>query len=147
MELEPTNSHTTDRMTPPPLPHGTRDSEAIEKVRTGQRFVINAVMLNLSLLLLGLLCFAALKNEELAMTCQRVFAFATIFGYGIAIFGVVRLSSGLGYGLAVRIPILIAIFIPYVGLIVLLVLIRKGTAVLRSSGYKVGLFGAAPKAV
>jgi hypothetical protein len=64
----------------------------------------------------------------------------------LAIVGIIRLSSGLGYGLGARILIVLSLFIPLVGLIVLLVLNSRATNVLRSAGYKVGLMGAAPKA-
>jgi len=71
---------------------------------------------------------------------------ALLTGVVLAIVGVVRLSSGLGYGIAARILIIISMFIPLVSLLVLLMLSSKATAVLRSAGYKVGLLGAAPKA-
>jgi len=119
------------------------DTASIEKVRSGQRFILFAIILNL---LVVAIAFLVPKTESLMAVFGILNIIALLTGVVLAIVGVVRLSSGLGYGIAARILIIISMFIPLVSLLVLLMLSSKATAVLRSAGYKVGLLGAAPKA-
>jgi len=119
------------------------DTASIEKVRSGQRFILFAIILNL---LVVAIAFLVPKTESLDGVFGILNIIALLTGVVLAIVGVVRLSSGLGYGIAARILIIISMFIPLVSLLVLLMLSSKATAVLRSAGYKVGLLGAAPKA-
>ncbi|MHB1057933.1 MAG: hypothetical protein ACYC0F_08635 [Rhodanobacter sp.] len=56
--------------------------------------------------------------------------------------GTFRLCSALGYSMAVRVILIVLMFVPLVSLIVLLVLNAKATARLRAAGYHVGLLGA-----
>ena len=56
--------------------------------------------------------------------------------------GILRISSGLGYGTGTKVILVILMFVPLVGLITLLVLNAKATNRLREAGYKVGLLGA-----
>lgn len=68
-----------------------------------------------------------------------------LVGLGALVMGLVgtyRLCSGLGYSMATRIILMVLMFLPLVGLIVLLVLNSKATGRLRAAGYRVGLLGA-----
>jgi hypothetical protein len=60
----------------------------------------------------------------------------------LAIWGIVRLSQGLGYQVGITILLLVLSFIPVVNLVMLLVLNARVTGVLKAYGYKVGLMGA-----
>lgn len=60
----------------------------------------------------------------------------------MGIVGSWRLCTGLGYSIAVRIILMVLMFVPLVSLIVLLVLNAKATGKLREAGYHVGLLGA-----
>lgn len=60
----------------------------------------------------------------------------------MGLIGTFRLCSGLGYSMAVRVILIVLMFVPLVSLIVLLVLNARATARLRAAGYRVGLLGA-----
>ena len=132
----------TTNMNPPPIPTAPSDVASVEKVRCGQRFILFAILLEL---LVVAIAFLVPKTESLMAIFGILNTIALLTGVVLAIMGVVRLSSGLGYGIAARIFIIISMFIPLVSLLVLRMLSSKATAVLRSAGYKVGLLGAAPK--
>lgn len=59
----------------------------------------------------------------------------------LALFGIVRLGGGMGDSTATRTLCVVLMFIPIVGLIVLLVLNSRATNRLRAAGYRVGFLG------
>lgn len=71
-----------------------------------------------------------------------VFAFIGAFvALVLALFGIVRLGGGMGDSTATRTLCVVLMFIPVVGLIVLLVLNSRATNRLRAAGYRVGFLG------
>ena len=106
-----------------------RDDPGIEQVFSGQKLVIYAILVYLATILVrgggeliaGLLAIASLV---------------------LSLMGILRISSGLGYGTGTKVVLVILMFVPLVGLITLLVLNSKATNRLREAGYKVGLLGA-----
>jgi hypothetical protein len=60
----------------------------------------------------------------------------------LGVVGSFKLCSNLGFSTPVKVILMILLFVPLIGLIVLLVLNSKATARLRDAGYKVGLLGA-----
>ena len=105
--------------------------EGIELVASGQKLVIYAI----------LAYFAAAAVRATMGDIGFLVAFAAL---GLAILGIVRLGKGLGLHIAVRVLCVVLMFIPLVGLIMLLVLNGMATRRLKAAGYKVGLGGARP---
>jgi hypothetical protein len=127
------------QMNPPPIPNINSDS--VEKVRIGQRWILFAILLNIALVGLAFIP----KNDALIAVFGVLSIVLIIASLILSLLGVLRLSAGLGYRLPARILIVILMFVPLVSLLVLLMLNSKATAVLRAAGYKVGVLGAAPK--
>ncbi len=59
--------------------------------------------------------------------------------------GALRLTAGLRYGIAKRILVLLSLFLPPLGLLILLFMSRKATKMLRAAGYEIGLLGASAR--
>lgn len=128
---------------PPPFPPQMSGDEQIEKVRTGQRCIIFAILLNFGFLFLGMLIPKG--DPTVAAIGGLLLLCAALGGMILGILGIVRLGSGLGYSVVARIFIIIGYFIPLVGLIILLALNSQATNALRAAGYHVGFLGAEPK--
>lgn len=111
--------------------HSIKLEKEIEKVRTGQKLLIYAILLNVGvtissmyLPMLGLLQFGVL---------------------GVSIYGLVRLFQGLKMAMWVRGIIFLTMILPLINLLVLLRLNSRATKTLREAGYKVGLMGASSR--
>lgn len=100
-----------------------------EELASGQRLVILAVVLN----------FAAVLLRFAIGDLAAVVAVAAVVS---AIVGLVKVGSGFGYSVGLRVLLIILILIPLVGLVTLLVLNAKVTRALKAAGYEVGLLGA-----
>lgn len=107
----------------------TAPTQQIEKVASGQKMIIWAILLNF--LTIGL----QVAIGDIAGLLGIV---ALIF----SLVGLFRLATGLGYSTGAKIGFVILLLIPLIGLITLLILNSKATAALRAAGYKVGLLGA-----
>jgi len=107
------------------------DVPSIEKVASGQKLIIYAILVNF----LTAALVAAFGNIEIA----GLLGIAAIV---MALIGMFRLAGGLGYSTAVKIILLVLLIIPLISLITLLVLNSRATKALRGAGYKVGLLGA-----
>lgn len=101
---------------------------ATEQVASGQKLVIYALLLYLAAILLQLLI-----GDLAALLFLAVLVMSLI--------GVVRIGSGLGYGVGSRVVLVIAMFLPLVNLITLLLLNARAIRRLRAAGYRVGFFG------
>lgn len=106
-----------------------RDDPGIEQVLGGQKLVIYAILVYLATILVRG------GGEAIA-------ALLAIASLVLSLMGILRISSGLGYGTGTKVVLVILMFVPLVGLITLLVLNSKATNRLREAGYKVGLLGA-----
>ena len=104
-------------------------SVAAEKLASGQKLLIYAILLNLGSLVVAFV-FAPLAP------------LATIAALVLSIIGIVRLGAGFGFSVVVRILLCILMLVPLVNLIALLVLNSRATTRLREAGYTVGLLGA-----
>lgn len=101
----------------------------IEDVASGQRLVILSILVNV---------IAAVGS----MNGDPVWRLVLIGSGLVALFGLLRLSSGLGYSTGKRIGLIIAAFIPLVSLIMLVIVNQRANEALKASGYSVGLLGA-----
>lgn len=101
----------------------------VGRVISGQRLAIYAVLAHLLSLPVqaaaGALAGLALSLVALALS----------------IFGIVRLGSGLGMLPVTKLLLALLMFVPLVNLLVLLVVNRRATRVLRDAGRTVGWFG------
>lgn len=101
----------------------------IEQVASAQKLIIY-----------GILAYFAAAAIRASMGPIGLFVGLGALAMGLV--GTYRLCSGLGFSMATRVILMVLMFVPLVGLIVLLVLNSKATAKLRAAGYRVGLLGA-----
>ena len=116
------------------------DANQIESVRSGQKIVIWAILLNIALYLAQIL---TMKGDNPLF--GLIIIVVGLFTFVLSIVGVVKMGSGLGYHIALRVLLAVLLIVPCVSLIVLLVLSVKSTKVLKDHGYTVGLLGAEKK--
>ena len=103
--------------------------QPIEKVASGQKLIIYAILVNF-------LTFG------LQLAFGDIAGLLGIVAVIMSLVGMFRLASGLGFSTGAKIGLIILLLIPLVGLITLLVLNSRATKALRGAGYKVGLLGA-----
>ena len=104
-------------------------SERIEKIASGQKLIIYAILVNF-------LTFA------LMAVFGDLAGVVGIVAIVMSFVGMFRLAGGLGYSTAAKILLVILLLVPLIGLITLLVLNSRATKALREAGYTVGLLGA-----
>ena len=109
---------------------GVDASEDTEKVRSGQKMLIYAILLNF--------VNFALQAAGTPLLGLLVALTALV----MSLVGIFRVASGMGFGIAVKILLVILMFVPLVNLITLLILNSRATKLLREAGYTVGLMGA-----
>jgi hypothetical protein len=109
---------------------GIDDSEDIEKVRTGQKMLIYAILLN----------FVTYGFQGAGLPVIGVLV--AIGALILSLVGIFRVGSGMGFGTVAKIGLVLLMFVPLVNLITLLVLNGRATKMLREAGYAVGLLGA-----
>lgn len=107
------------------------DDIQVEQVRSGQRFVLVAILANL--LSLPLL---VVPGGELIRV--PVILLATV----LSVLGIVRMARGLGTGLILTVLMAMLMLVPFANLLVMLILNARATTYLRAHGLKVGLLGA-----
>jgi len=109
---------------------GVDSSEEIDKVRTGQKMLIYAILLNF-------------VNIGLQAAGIPLLGFVVaITALILSLVGIFRVASGMGFGVLAKILLVILMFVPLVNLITLLILNSRATRLLREAGYTVGLMGA-----
>jgi hypothetical protein len=106
------------------------NSAELQQVASGQKLVIYSIILNF-------LTIAVQRSGGLALALSLV-------ALVMALIGIARLCSGLGYTTGTKVLLIIGCFIPLVNLVILVALSMKATSRLREAGYKVGLLGASP---
>jgi hypothetical protein len=105
------------------------DPVRIEEIASGQKLVIYAILVNIAAI-------------ALQLVIGRIAGVLGLVALVMSILGVLRLASGMSMAVASKVLLIVAMFIPLVGLITLLVLNSRATRHLTSAGYKVGLLGA-----
>ena len=104
-------------------------SENIEKVASGQKLIIYAILI-------------AILAAVLQIAVHPAFVILSLATTVLSIIGLVKLSSGLGKSTGMIVVLAVLMIIPMVSIITLLVLNSQAIKVLKDSGYKVGLMGA-----
>lgn len=105
-------------------------SAVLEQIKGGQKLVIYALLAYIAAMFMR---GAGLEPFSLI---------AALGALVMGLIGVYRLSVGLSYSMVVRVIFLILLFVPLVGLLVMLRLNANATTRLRTAGYRVGLLGA-----
>lgn len=121
---------------PPPDTSGL-DAAQLERLRTGQRLVILAILISFAMT-----PFNMAVNDSAYAMIMVVLSIANLI---LIVIGMYRLSSGHGYGTLVSIIFCILAIIPLIGLILMIGLSISATGKLQKAGYKVGLLGAKAK--
>ena len=101
----------------------------IEAIAGGQKLVIYAI----------LVYFLAAASRVAIGPLAILIALVAL---GLAIAGILKLGAGMAFSTLTKIVCVVLMFVPLVGLIMLLVLNSKATTRLRAAGYRVGLLGA-----
>jgi hypothetical protein len=68
-----------------------------------------------------------------------------LFGFlslAMSLFGVINVASGLGYGTLRKVILVLGLFVPFIGFLIVLLLVFRAVRPLREAGYRIGLFGA-----
>lgn len=105
------------------------DEAGIEQVASAQKLIIYGILAYFA---------AAAIRAGMGPVGLLVALGALVMG----LIGTYRLCSGLGYSMITKIILMVLMFLPLIGLIVLLVLNSRATSKLRAAGYRVGLLGA-----
>ena len=105
-------------------------SVSIHDVAAGQRLLIVAIGLNI---------VAYLASSRIGWIVGVLIGLGAL---AVAIVGMLRVTSGLGYSAPRKVLYVVGLFIPLVALIVLAMVSADATKTLRANGYKVGFFGA-----
>jgi hypothetical membrane protein len=105
----------------------------LDDVASGQKLIIYSILVN----------FVAIAAQSASRSLSVVLSIGALV---LALVGLFRLASGLGYSTPIRVLLAVCMFLPLVNLITLLVLSSKATRALRDAGYKVGLMGATKSA-
>lgn len=113
-------------------------AEHIDKVRTGQRLLLLAILLNF--------CSIPLRFVGDSPIFLLISGLAALIALVVAIIGILRMGAGLGLKVAGLILLCLLMLFPLINLVTLLVVNSKATKVLRENGYTVGLLGANEKA-
>ncbi len=109
---------------------GVDATEDSEKVRSGQKLLIYAILLN----------FVTMALQAAGVPLLGLLV--VVAALGMSLVGIFRVASGMGSGIVLKILLVILMFVPLVNLITLLLLNSRATKVLREAGYTVGLMGA-----
>jgi hypothetical protein len=121
---------------------------AVAKVRTGQKLMICAVLAGLLMSGLQLALIRAFAGpegsaQETSSLLGEIWRYSLVVVLvGFQLFGLLRLTSGLGYSAGDKLFFAVLLVVPGAGVLTLLYLNAKATAFLRRAGYKVGLLGA-----
>ena len=102
---------------------------SMEEVAAGHKMVMYAILLNI--IALGL-----------TIAVSEVFIFLSLVGAVIAIVGIVRMASGLGYPVVVRVILILLMFVPFLSLLTLLLMSNRAQKALKAAGYEIGFLGA-----
>lgn len=105
------------------------DNVDIDAIAGGQKLVIFAILVYF------IAAASRLAIGQLALLIALV-------SLGLAIAGIIKLSAGMGFSTLTKIVCVVLMFVPLVGLLMLLVLNSKATTRLQAAGYRVGLLGA-----
>lgn len=120
--------------------HTAAERERLEKVRTGQRLVIWSI-----LLYFGMGALSALSGSDpgMASLLGLLIVAMVVAMFVMSFMGLFRMWSGLDTPMIYRVLMLVFMFVPLIGLLILVRSSSQATKMLQQNGYRVGLLGAA----
>ena len=101
----------------------------IERVASGQKLIIYAIVINI-------------LATVLQLAIHPILGLLGLVSLVMAVIGVIKLTAGLSASVISKVIYVILMFVPVINLITLLILNSRATRELRAKGYKVGLMGA-----
>jgi hypothetical protein len=108
----------------------TPAANTMKDVALGQRLMIFAIIVNI-------------VSYIMTNTIDPIVGLVVgLGGLALAITGVIRATTGLGFSMVRKVLYVIGAFIPMIALIVLAMVSSEATKALKANGYKVGFFGA-----
>jgi len=120
------------------------DEERVERLRSGQKLAIYAILIYLvTLIVQTSLAGAAHGAGARGLLAASGFL---LMGGGLAalimsLMGVWKMGYGLGIGAILRVVMLIFMIVPIINILLLLIVNARATRKLRQAGYKVGFLG------
>ena len=109
----------------------TESGEDIQRVASGQKLIIYAILLNLVTIAIAFV-----------LPVPIIAILLNLASLVMSIIGIVRLGRGLGMAVVSRVLLVLLMFVPLINVITLLVINSRATRRLRDAGYTVGLMGA-----
>ena len=108
----------------------TASTGTMQDVALGQRLMILAIVVNIVSYIVS------------SRVDPMIGLLVALGGLTLAIVGVLRATTGLGFSTPRKIFYVIGLFFPLISLIVLAMVSAEATKTLRANGYEVGFFGA-----
>jgi hypothetical protein len=127
------------------IPESEANAESIAQLGSGQKLAIYAICTYIGTVLARTLLTALFRSnlEDDDLFLLRLFAAAAfLVAFVLSVVGQWRMAEGLGISTALRVVMVILLFIPLLNIVILLILSSRTTRVLRQAGYRVGFFGA-----
>jgi lysylphosphatidylglycerol synthetase-like protein (DUF2156 family) len=109
-----------------------RNDRRLDDVAYGQKRIIYAI----------LLYFAAGVMAQLNGVLALLALFALLAVLAMSWSGIYQISRGLGYPIWLRLLLILLMFVPLVGLLILIFLSTRASTRLKEAGYEIGLMGA-----
>lgn len=123
-----------------PKTHTAAERERLEKVRTGQRLVIWSILLYFGM---GALSALSGSDPALASLLGLLILVMVVAMFIMSFMGLFRMWSGLDTPMVYRVLMFLFMFVPLIGLLILVRSSAQATKMLKENGYRVGLLGAA----
>ena len=118
------------------------DEERLERLRSGQKLAIYAILIYLVTLIVQMsLAGAAHGPGVLLATSGLLFIAGGFAALVMSLMGVWKMGYGLGIGAILRVVMLIFMIVPLINILLLLIVNARATRKLRRAGYKVGFLG------
>lgn len=127
------------------MPESEADAESIAQLGSGQKLAIYAICIYFGTVLVRMLLKALFKpilEDDDLFLLGLVAGAAFLVAFVLSVVGQWRMADGLGISTALRVLMVILLFIPLVNIVILLILSSRTTRTLREAGYRVGFFGA-----
>lgn len=119
-----------------------RAEASVQEVAKGQKSAIYAILITFVVVVVMVVApefdVSDQTGTDLVLGALALLLVATI----MSLYGMVKISSGLGWSLLSKAFVFVLLFIPVISTITVLTLNAKATAFLRGAGCKVGLLGA-----
>ncbi len=112
-------------------------AENLGSVATGMKILNGAVALYLLLVVVNFLPL----DGALALALGLGILVGALAVLVLALIGMGKIQGGLGKAMVVRVLSGLALFVPLVGLVVMVIVNSQGTKALKSAGYTIGSFG------